>query len=332
MDMADMIRRGADRYLSYERELRTYDVVDTEMRADGDGNTLVGHAAVFNIETNIGGFFREVIAPGAFKKTIKEADVRHLFNHNPDIVLARTTNDTLKLDEDTTGLAFEARLNMKDPDAVSVKAKVERQDVTQSSFAFRVIEQKWTEPEEGSNELPLRTILQAQLCDTSTVTYPAYAEADTGLRALGLSVLSTVLGMSEASRAVIMRAVEGGGELPNELEAVVDEWRAASKIANLPDDHPDQLKDDDEEEDDKDQPAADDAPDEEGNEESEDEPAGSDDDDKSDDESGDQAADEAPEDNEEVTEDDEEASVLADLEKRKRLGKAQLDDHALATL
>ena len=37
-----------------------------------------GHAAVFNEMTDVAGLFRERIHPGAFAKTIQEADVRAL--------------------------------------------------------------------------------------------------------------------------------------------------------------------------------------------------------------------------------------------------------------
>ena len=59
------------------RELR----IDT--RGDDDKSIIRGHAAVFNEETVIGNFFREVVKPGAFKRAIKEKqDVRALENHD----------------------------------------------------------------------------------------------------------------------------------------------------------------------------------------------------------------------------------------------------------
>lgn len=214
---------------AFGRELRSMPEV-VELRAgEGDGGSpvLAGHAAVFNKETNIANIFREVIAPGAFSKTIKEADVRHLFNHDPNWVLARTKNGSLILSEDKEGLAFAATLNMVDPQAVSVKAKVERGDVTQSSFAFRVIKEEWFEPDDpDSGELPLRTIKEARLYDTSSVTYPAYEEADTYLRGVGLDILGEALGINDDDRAIILRALALGDTLEAEMEPVL---RDASK-------------------------------------------------------------------------------------------------------
>ena len=147
-----------------------------EMCSDGGGHTLVGHAAVFNTETTIAGLFREMIAPGSFRKTIKESDVRALFNHDPNLVLGRNKAGTLRLYEDGDGLGYEVDL----PDtqaARDVYALIERGDVSQSSFAFKVIKEQRSDPEEGQS-LPLFVVKEARLYDVSPVTYPAYDATD----------------------------------------------------------------------------------------------------------------------------------------------------------
>ena len=58
---------------------------------------------------------------------------------------------------------------------------MERGDVTQSSFGFRVAGpdgQDWSEDEDG---FPLRTLTAIQLFDVSPVTYPAYTDSTSGL-------------------------------------------------------------------------------------------------------------------------------------------------------
>jgi HK97 family phage prohead protease len=113
--------------------------------------------------------FIERIAPGAFRKTLTETpDVRLLINHE-GLPLARTKNGTLRLQEDQTGLYMDADL----PDTQAARdlyTLVERGDVDQMSFAFRVIRQKWNE---GRTE---RTLTELSLADgdVSVVTYPAY--------------------------------------------------------------------------------------------------------------------------------------------------------------
>lgn len=151
------------------------------VRADGETRTLHGYAAVFNRETVIGDFFREIIEPGAFKSAIKDGDVRGLFNHNPDMVLGRQTPKTLKLEEDKTGL----RYVIDPPDTTfgrDVVTLVERGDVTGSSFGFTVKRDSWTRPSKPG-ELPLRTIHEVDwLRDVGPVTFPAYEETSVQAR------------------------------------------------------------------------------------------------------------------------------------------------------
>jgi hypothetical protein len=145
---------------------------------------LSGYAAVFNEETVIEGWapFREMVKPGAFAQAIARDDVRGLFNHDPNYVLGRTSNGTMRLREDERGLHYEIDLNPNDPEAVSVGAKVARGDVSQSSFAFQVEEDAWEYPK---GALPLRTIVRvAPLYDASVVTYPAYATTSVSARAI----------------------------------------------------------------------------------------------------------------------------------------------------
>ena len=55
-------------------ERRYLPAADLRFDNTGDSPKIVGYAARFNEWTDIGGMFREQIAPGAFKKTLKEAD------------------------------------------------------------------------------------------------------------------------------------------------------------------------------------------------------------------------------------------------------------------
>lgn len=155
-----------------------------EIRSTGDGNTLIGHAAIFNSETVICGFFREQIAPRAFRKSIKENDIRALFNHDTNFVLGRNTAGTLRLSEDDEGLLYEIDL----PDTQAARdlwTSIDRGDITQSSFAFDPVKEQRDEPDEDAGELlPLYTVKEARLYDVSPVTFPAYEDTDVMARAL----------------------------------------------------------------------------------------------------------------------------------------------------
>ncbi len=155
------------------RERRLFDSKLEVREQDGGGRTLSGYAAVFNrLSSNLGGFV-ERIAPGAFAKTISEADIRHLLNHDANVVLGRNRSGTLRLEEDTTGLRYEVDLPNTQA-ARDLAESVERGDITGSSFAFRVVGDDGDEWSLTEDEFPLRTVRQAALYDTSTVTYPAY--------------------------------------------------------------------------------------------------------------------------------------------------------------
>ena len=50
-----------------EQRIATVGATVLHQRSATDAPTIEGHGALFNVETVIGGWFREVIAPGAFK-------------------------------------------------------------------------------------------------------------------------------------------------------------------------------------------------------------------------------------------------------------------------
>ena len=157
-------------------EVRTFDVQDLELRMDGDKPTVVGYGAVFNSESNDLGGFREYIAPGAFDGRLED-DVRFLINHDANLILARTTNGTLRLSVDEKGLRYEADL----PNTSTARDLMEllkNGTISQSSFAFTVEEDSW-EVKDGMN---IRTIDKvSQLYDVSSVTYPAYNDASSSV-------------------------------------------------------------------------------------------------------------------------------------------------------
>lgn len=171
-----------------ERRAYTVQGMQVEARKNGDAEEkrIVGHAAVFNTDTDIGGYFLERVAPGAFKRAVQEDDVRSLFNHDPNFVLGRTAAGTLILREDDTGLMTETI----PPDtqfARDLQVSIGRGDISQMSFGFRVKAEKWEETSDGKW---LRTIEDVELFDISPVTFAAYPTTDVGLRSLNAALES----------------------------------------------------------------------------------------------------------------------------------------------
>src|ERR1043166_488139 len=97
--------------ITEKRERRAFHASELRITS-GPGKTLriSGHAAVFNqLSEDLGGF-REMVMPGAFSKSIKNDDIRALFNHDSNLVLGRNKAGTLSLSEDPTGLMIDCQV------------------------------------------------------------------------------------------------------------------------------------------------------------------------------------------------------------------------------
>ncbi|CAI1181248.1 phage prohead protease, HK97 family [Serratia ficaria] len=166
-----------------DREMRCY---SGEVRAEQQENQptrIVGYGSVFNIRSEPLWGFREIIKPGAFDDVLND-DVRGLFNHDPNFILGRSTSGTLKISVDERGLQYDIQA----PDTQTIRdlvlAPMQRGDINQSSFAFRVARDgdHWYEDDEG---VVIREINKfSRLFDVSPVTYPAYQAADSAVRSL----------------------------------------------------------------------------------------------------------------------------------------------------
>lgn len=181
-------------------EVRVTDYPDDDMalRAEvqGDGRTFTGYAAVFNADSEPLPFI-ERIAPGAFKRTLKNSpDIRAFVNHNADKVLGSTKAGTLSLAEDDRGLL--SSINLPETTyAADLAAVVARGDVRGMSFGFKAVKDRWGEPgalwepKPGQERMSQRLVTEARLFEVSVVTgFPAYSDTTAAVRhlaeALGL--------------------------------------------------------------------------------------------------------------------------------------------------
>lgn len=153
-------------------------LLGVETRAADEKRTLVGYAAVFNSEADIGGWWIETIAPGAFTETIS-GDVRALVDHDHGRVIGRTKSGTLRLSEDDKGLRVEIDVP-NTTDGNDLWELVERGDISGMSFGFRVTKQEWDE----TVDPPRRTIQKVDLMEVSAVAWPAFDDTEIGKRSL----------------------------------------------------------------------------------------------------------------------------------------------------
>jgi HK97 family phage prohead protease len=167
-----------------EREVRTLPKEQAQVRVAGeDDKKIVGYASVFydgtpGTEFQLWDDLVERIMPTAFDAAIARGDdVRGLFNHDPSLVLGRTTSGTMQLRTDKKGLSY----SIAPADttvAQDVVGHIERGDVDGSSFAFRATDVD-VRLEDG---VEIREIRGVELFDVGPVTYPAYEAATSGYR------------------------------------------------------------------------------------------------------------------------------------------------------
>ena len=151
--------------MSIDMEKRS---INFELRAKPESRTIFGTATVFNSAYDMGWYEEQMDTDALANADMK--DVVALFNHDQNMVLARTSSGTLKLN--VTGNAmeyeFEAPNTTLGNDLLEM---VRRGDVYQSSFAFTVDKEKW---EENTGNKPKRIIRSIKkVYDVSPVTYPA---------------------------------------------------------------------------------------------------------------------------------------------------------------
>ncbi len=138
---------------------------------------LEGYAAKFGIEARIADFV-EVVAPGAFARSLASGgDILAMVDHERSRLLARTRSGTLRLAEDSAGLAFELSV----PDTTvgrDVLALAERGDLGGMSFGFLV-------PKDGETwDGNRRTLTAVDLREISVVSaWPAYPDTTVAARA-----------------------------------------------------------------------------------------------------------------------------------------------------
>ena len=157
----------------------------TVQRAAGGKRAIVGYAAVYydpddpGTEYYLGSGVVERIMPGAFDRALREKqDARALFNHDSSHLLGRVSAGTLRLESDRKGLRYRITEDPNDPDHQSVIAKIERGDLTGSSFSFYIRAVSWT----AEAAADVRQIEDLDLVEVSPVTFPAYESTTAGLQ------------------------------------------------------------------------------------------------------------------------------------------------------
>lgn len=189
------------------RELRSVPVDGFELRSNADGTfNFEGYASVTGHPYTVHdmfGAFSETVQRGAFGKTLKtNPDVQFLINH-AGIALARTQSGTMRLAEDGHGLHVAAQLDPRMTVAADLRVAIERGDMDQMSFGFRVPKGGDTWNEDYSE----RSIHEVALDrgDVSVVNQGANPATVAAVRSL-----SEHLGADPDSLSAAIAAIESG--------------------------------------------------------------------------------------------------------------------------
>jgi len=192
-------------------EKRTSSQTGFEVRAENDGMTFTGSAAVFDVDSEPLPFI-ERIDRGAFTRTLKRNNIRLFVNHDPGNVLATVRSKTLMLEEDDIGLRVTAQLpntSLGRDMAELIRTRV----VDSMSFGFTVPRggDRWDES--GMR----RNLKEVRLHEVSIVTgFPAYTQTTATVRTL--EQLAEKAGADADDIAVALTELEGGQPSPEAVE------------------------------------------------------------------------------------------------------------------
>ena len=157
--------------------------LDLRVAKAGGTPRLAGYASVFDSPSEDLGGFIEIVRLGAFTRSLQSnrTDPLALVQHMPHMILGRRSAGTLRLSEDSKGLAFE--IDMPPTQAArDLLVSVERGDVRGASFAFSV-------PDKGDRwdmrgDKVTRELLDVDLHEVTITPTPAYADTSVAKRAL----------------------------------------------------------------------------------------------------------------------------------------------------
>jgi HK97 family phage prohead protease len=198
------------------------------VRADGeegDGLTIEGYGAVFNAVTLIDsweGTFEETIAPGAFRKSLRERRPKMQFDHGRHPMLGSLPLGRWDVaEEDYHGLHVVGRLSdnwLVQP----FRDAIRDEGVEGMSFRFSVVREEWRDAagkvirdsaelaellyNPGDRGMLRRTLKEVKVPEVGPVTWPAYEATSVGVRS---QVITIDLGrLTEPdTRAELARAV-----------------------------------------------------------------------------------------------------------------------------
>lgn len=172
--------------------------------AAGGRPKLFGYALRFGSIYDMG-WFTEEISREALQNA-DMSDVRILQDHVSSLILGRTSAGTARVGVDNTGMWYEVDLP-DSPNGENVRVAVERGDITQSSWGFRIrqdetgrrIGDKW-EMRDGKEHRIIFDV--SEVFDASPVTYPANPDTTVAKRSRDMAFAGKPLNLTSSATDV----------------------------------------------------------------------------------------------------------------------------------
>lgn len=205
------MKTKSDRAAVTGTERRAYPV-KLEVRAQaGSTVTLEGYASITETGYEMWdwcGPYTEVMRSGAFTKTLSENPQTQLLLNHSGLAMAYTRAGTLRLTEDSSGLAMAADVNTNRSDVRDMVTAIEDGNVDEMSFAFQVLRQQWS-PDYDQRDI---TEVSINRGDVSVVNFGANpATSVQAARALQIPTATRGRLAAVVESAMLQRA--GGGAL-----------------------------------------------------------------------------------------------------------------------
>lgn len=224
--------RRTDRSTPFREDLSrsaAFELLRADAVEGDDGLTIEGYGAVFNSVTHIAsweGDFDEVIAPGAFKKSLRENKPLMQFDHGRHPLLGSLPLGVYTTaEEDARGLHVVGRLTdnwLIQP----FRDAIRDGGVSGMSFRFSVVREDWTDKDgkkikddeltqllwygAGDRGPILRTLKELQVTEVGPVVWPAYSDTEVGVRSqppvvtIDLAHVDTPQARRDLARAVAL--------------------------------------------------------------------------------------------------------------------------------
>lgn len=149
------------------------------MNEDKEIRTVEGVACRMNQVYSMG-WYDEKINTGAFDGVLEISDIRCLFNHDPNQLLARTKSGTLKVWIEGDEVKY--RFNLPKTRA-DIQEMLDRGDLGESSFQFIIEDEDWTPETRAGVQRWTREIKKFEIIyDVAPVTFPANPDTSVAKR------------------------------------------------------------------------------------------------------------------------------------------------------